>query len=91
MRSRLRHAPRHASPAFKFNVWIARGARGARARAPVTQHGVAYMPAAEELPSVLLSAQRCVSSKSSASKEDRPRKGLGFADSRFDRMCFLPT
>ena len=88
MRSRLRHAPRYAAPAFKFNVWIARGARG---RAPVTQYGVAYMPAAEELPSVLLSAQRCVSSKSSASKEDRPRKGLGFADSRFDRMCFLPT
>ena len=90
MRSRLRHAPRHAAPAFKFNVWIARG-HGARARAPVAEYGAAYMPAAEELPSVLLSAQRCVSSKSSASKEDRPRKGLGFADSRFDRMCFLPT
>ena len=52
MRSRLRHAPRHASPAFKFNVWIARGARGARARAPVAEYGAAYMPAAEELPSV---------------------------------------
>ena len=84
MRSRLRHAPRRAC------LQVQCVDRTGSTRAPVAQYGVAHM-AAEELPSVLLSAQRSVSSKSSASKEDRPRKGLGFADSPFDRMCFLPT